>query len=40
VVQALDAIDTAPASVPDIRLVLFDDATRAVADEVYAERFA
>jgi O-acetyl-ADP-ribose deacetylase (regulator of RNase III) len=39
VVQALDAIDTAPASVPDIRLVLFDDATRAVADEVYAERY-
>jgi O-acetyl-ADP-ribose deacetylase len=39
VVQALDAITTAPDSVPDIRLVLFDDATRAVADEVYAERY-
>jgi O-acetyl-ADP-ribose deacetylase len=38
IVQALDAIATAPASVADIRLVLFDDATRAVADEVYAER--
>jgi O-acetyl-ADP-ribose deacetylase (regulator of RNase III) len=39
VVQALDAIATAPASVADIRLVLFDGATRAVADEVYAERY-
>jgi O-acetyl-ADP-ribose deacetylase (regulator of RNase III) len=39
IVQALDAIDTAPATVPDIRLVLFDDATRAVADEVYTERY-
>ena len=40
IAQALDAIDTAPATVPDIRLVLFDDATRAVADEVYAERYS
>jgi O-acetyl-ADP-ribose deacetylase (regulator of RNase III) len=39
VAQALDAIRTAPASVPDIRLVLFDDATRAVADEVYQDLY-
>jgi O-acetyl-ADP-ribose deacetylase len=39
VMQALDAINTAPASVPSIRLVLFDDATRAVADEVDTELY-
>jgi len=39
VVQALDAIRTSPVTVPDVRLVLFDAATRAVADEVYAELF-
>lgn len=39
VVQALDAIGTASTGVDEVRLVLFDDATRAVADEVYAELF-
>ncbi|GAA1804755.1 O-acetyl-ADP-ribose deacetylase [Planosporangium flavigriseum] len=39
VVQALDAIRTAPAGVDEVRLVLFDDASRAIADEVYAEVF-
>jgi O-acetyl-ADP-ribose deacetylase (regulator of RNase III) len=39
VVQALDAIRAAPVGVDDVRLVLFDDASRAVADEVYAELF-
>jgi O-acetyl-ADP-ribose deacetylase (regulator of RNase III) len=37
--QALDAITTADAAVPDIRLVIFDEATRAVADEVYQELY-
>ncbi|HEV7899499.1 MAG TPA: O-acetyl-ADP-ribose deacetylase [Planosporangium sp.] len=37
VVRALDAIRTAAASPDEVRLVLFDDATRAVADQVYAE---
>jgi O-acetyl-ADP-ribose deacetylase (regulator of RNase III) len=40
VVQALDAIRTAATSPYEVRLVLFDDAGRAVADEVYAELFA
>jgi O-acetyl-ADP-ribose deacetylase len=39
VMQALDAITTAPVGVPDVRLVLFDGATRAVADEVHAELY-
>jgi O-acetyl-ADP-ribose deacetylase (regulator of RNase III) len=39
VVQALEAIRTAPVTVPDVRLVLFDAATRAVADEVHVELF-
>jgi O-acetyl-ADP-ribose deacetylase (regulator of RNase III) len=39
VMQALDAITTTPRGVPDIRLVLFDDATRAVADEVYQDLY-
>jgi O-acetyl-ADP-ribose deacetylase len=37
--QALDAIRTAPVGVDDVRLVLFDAATRAIADEVRAELF-
>ncbi|NJC80995.1 O-acetyl-ADP-ribose deacetylase [Planosporangium mesophilum] len=40
VVQALDTIRTAATSPDEVRLVLFDDAGRAVADEVYAELFA
>jgi O-acetyl-ADP-ribose deacetylase (regulator of RNase III) len=39
VVQALDAIRSAPTGVDDVRLVLFDEVSRAVADEVYAELF-
>ncbi|MGC9670137.1 O-acetyl-ADP-ribose deacetylase [Planosporangium sp. 12N6] len=39
VVQALDAIRTAPSAPADVRLVLFDDATRAVAEEVAADLF-
>jgi O-acetyl-ADP-ribose deacetylase (regulator of RNase III) len=37
VAQALDAIRAATVSPDDVRLVLFDDASRAVAEEVYAE---
>jgi O-acetyl-ADP-ribose deacetylase (regulator of RNase III) len=39
VATALDAIQATPVGVDDVRLVLFDDAARAVADEVYAELF-
>ncbi len=39
VVQALDAMATAPATVPDIRLVLFDPAVRAAADEIYRDLY-
>jgi O-acetyl-ADP-ribose deacetylase (regulator of RNase III) len=39
VATALEAVHSAPVGVDDVRLVLFDDATRVVADEVYAELF-
>jgi hypothetical protein len=38
VVQAVDAIRQAPAGPPEVRLVLFDDASRAIAEEVRAGR--
>jgi O-acetyl-ADP-ribose deacetylase (regulator of RNase III) len=37
VVQAVDAIRQAPAGPPEVRLVLFDDASRAIAEEVRAD---
>jgi O-acetyl-ADP-ribose deacetylase (regulator of RNase III) len=39
VVQALDAIRSSPVGVDDVRLVLFDDVSRAIADEVYGGLF-